>query len=291
MKLTNIIQKIGFLSIVFLFVQCESGVVSELKFDYSGDQLTINGYLSPNHIQLQAAKTVNIYEPYRDSDFLVNNIQVFVIDENQDRIEIKSADGFNFVDSVSQLKVGHKYQVQVIAEDYETLLTEEILIPSKTPIHQFTQSFYEDNSARRIHRIDFSFQDSLTNDFYFSDYSIRKDRKNVSTLYFPIEDIRVESCYGRSIFNDICFNGEEVQLSYGVRVESQFNTVEYQLADTIIFRFGKVSKSFFDASIINSSSDDLIEGINEQAPSYTNVKNGYGVVYGQNWEDYYIAVE
>ena len=60
--------------------------------------------------------------------------------------------------------------------------------------------------------------------------------------------------------------------------------------DAIVIRFGKVSEALYQSEQSEPNDNGFIEGVNELPATYSNVSNGHGVVFGQNWKEYQIKL-
>ncbi len=247
--------------------------------DYEGDKLTINGIISPDSALVRLSKSLSPYENHVYEDFFVKNGQVWISDENGKRItNLNSNDGFNFYSYEKKLEIGKKYIVFATASDLPQAESHPILIPKRANI------YFEHQKIDSItHKLSVTLQDALgEQNYYDSGFSFLQDKK---VKHLPVASLN--QCSVKATFDDVCFEGKKTILNY------EFSSLYFTnaLVDTIYFHFGAISQEAFlwneSKPIPNQNINPALgQSLDDSALSYTNVKNGYGVVYAQNWEQF-----
>ena len=279
-------HKISYIFVLaFLGLACDSRLEGELAPDYIGDQLTINGFLSPDSVWLKVGKTVNPYEDYKSRDFIAPQLRVFVLDQQGGETELLSKDGLNFKSASLRLAPGALYRVKAIAPGLADAISEPILIPDTALLHN--PRIEKDAADPQRGLLYFSFYDRPGKDHYLATFSLKKGNwiGGGGHIWLHNEDLNGK-CYRYGIFPDDCFGPARNTLVFG------YNTQYLKpIPDTLIIRFGKVSESVYKAQESNPPDDGFIQGINEPPATYSNIKGGIGMVFGQYWKEYAVRLE
>jgi Domain of unknown function (DUF4249) len=268
-------------------------VTGQLDPDYEGDRLAVSGFLSTDSIWLQAGKTVDANKEHKIRDLLAPGTQVFVLDADNKRVaEVFSKDGYNFCLRAKVLRTEQPYKVVVTAPGLLEAETDWIIIPGISRIDSLQVSDLSGiiNGPTAQLRVGLRDQDNRP-DYYFAGFRAFKKNAESGVLAWVIDDTVNEKCYRVDAFSDACFNGNAAVLLYGFDKTAFFGNSGSQKMDYLRFRFGKVSRQYFDALQNTLEEDGFIQGIHEPPLTYTNVKNGYGVVFGQSWKDYWVKIE
>jgi len=285
------------LVILYFFTGCNGRLINDIDLDYIGDQLTMVGYISPTEIRIRAGRT----RPADGSFYVAElfppaDMEIQLLDARDSLIHrLTLTDRRFFVTKNIQLKIGFAYRVRATATGFPTVESTLLQIPE--PIADFAIQPIKDIDDLGIPgtvagQLDFSFTDqSPIRNFYYINIGLKKDTSVYPALVWIINEQWQQQCFSIDVFNDDCFNQQNVTLQYG------FQKVIYSLserpnADTMLLRFGPNTPElyhYYQTNIIKN--DELIQGINEPALTYTNLSNGYGVVFAQNWREYKVPLQ
>jgi Domain of unknown function (DUF4249) len=273
------------LSILCLLLSCESKVAYNIKDNFEGAKMTLNGYLSPNLIRIRLSKTVSSSTNFEKEDFIVQDATLQLFDENDLLLKkLYSTDTLNFIDSSLILVAGHKYKIKANAPDLESIETEWIYLPAPVILNSIDTTIGQPINGDYSSKVTLKFNDNPSErNYYFTQFFGRKTGENVFGTYANQDEI----CFPLPAYSDQCFNGQQGVLT--CEVERFYYFKQYGSCDTILIRFGSTDETYFKSIDATRGVEELIENVNDPAPTYTNVKNGYGVVFGQNWRDYYIG--
>jgi hypothetical protein len=284
------------LLILHLFAGCTGRQIDDIQLDYIGDQLTLVGYISPTEIKIKAGKT----QPSDVSFFLSAlrpppDTKLQLLDEKDSVIcQLDLSDNSFFLKNDLQLEIGAYYRVRATALGFATVESSLLLIPEPLsdleiqPIQDIDDLGIPGATAGKLA---FSFTDrSPERAYYHINFGLKKDTATYTPGVWIINEQWQEQCYSINIFSDDCFNERNVELQYGFqKVISALS--QTPKADTFLMQFGPATSDlyhYYKNNIINN--DGLIDGINEPPLTYTNLTNGYGVVFAQNWKEYKIAL-
>lgn len=288
-------NKINILIILFFQLSlhsCDSSVTGNIDFEYEGDRLTLNGFLSTDSIKIYAGKTVGIVKSVSIQDFIVPGIVVTVHDESGRQWPLTSKDGIIFRAPTNFLVPGNTYRVRAKASGYTSVETDQIDIPvplTTTTLVQNGTRIWEGNEEAAI--VTLAFDDPPGKNFYTCHFLVQKGQKYLSAASDLSQNITNRRCYDGRTFNDLCFDGQRTEIEYEVRKNHQFTSNTPVLADSIVCYFGGVSEQFYQHWENYPKNDGFIDGLQELPITYTNVKNGFGVVYGRTWKVYKIVVQ
>ncbi len=273
------------------FWQCETEIVAKLKDNYTGDRITISGGLSVDSINLIIGKSTDAYSAVTEEKLTALNIFAFIEDEGKTlNYKLSSPDGIKFKAGNIGLQPGRAYRIIVTADNLKTAMTDWIIIPQPTTLENIT-TIKNPASGRISNDVSFSFQDQPGIDYYHFSAAIIKSKAYGSAVLAIPDEIINGSCYALRVFKDQCFEGKKISLTYQVYTDSYFSGFKGpQIGDSIAFRFGKVSKEVYLNHLARPNDDGIISGINEPPLTYSNVQNGYGVVYAYHLKDYKLAI-
>jgi hypothetical protein len=286
----NYTINIVLLFLLFVASGCKSDITNELKSNYKGDKISITGALSLDSVNLYVGKTTDAFSEVTIDEIEAQQAKAYIEDETRTfHYDLESTNGKLFRAKKIGLQVGKKYKVFASAKDLKSVETDWILIPDAVVVEDLIVRKTA-GSYRSPNEITFSFQDKVGINFYFLNIVLKRE-KLLGTVPSFVPTESESACYDISIFNDICFEGKKATLRYGSFGETNFPSIKgYQLADSIIIRFGGISEQWYKLKLSSNTGDDLIDGINEPPLTYTNVKNGYGVVFAHNLKDYVLLV-
>jgi hypothetical protein len=287
------IKNIIFLVLITLtWTACDKSVNTEVKIQYSGDKITLNGVLETDSVSFKLSKSLNPWKTYQGIEYYVKNGKIWIEDENKNTIiNLTSKDNYTFSKVGKLLKVGAKYKVYASADGLKQVETDWLTISSEIK-PTFLQEKGLGQGKPDGNKINILVNDAQNKSDYYSigRYGIYQGRQ-IPIEFFTLGPSK-ENCYNTRIFDDACFNGKQKTLEYGFLKEI-YNGSGIIKFDTIQIFFGTVNKDAYDLwnSFGYNGTDPLIEGLNEPPPSYSNVKNGYGVVFTRNWSSYIIPVK
>ena len=164
-----------------------------------------------------------------------------------------------------------------------------ILIPEFVPLDSIAQTLSEPLGPNS-NEVALYFSDVPGENYYFTSFGVTKNNLRRNAITGIIDDQINQKCYAIGTFPDECFQSSAATLRYGIQKNYQFNIL-YEPADSLIFRFGAVSKELLELEKNRPSDNEFIEGINEPPLTYSNITNGYGVVFAQNWMDYKVQLK
>ncbi len=274
-----------------LFVGCEKSFQSTIKIPFEGNKITLNGVLEQDSVSFRLSKSFDPWNNYKEADFYIKNGKIWIQDENKNTIaNLTSKDDYSFSKVGKLLKVGAKYKVYASADGLESVETDWLTITGEvkpTFLQEVKPSSWDGNKVSILIK-----DNENQHDYYnVARFGIfHGKRENLE--FFLFDSKKDESCYNVRVFDDACFDGKQKTLEYGFL--RQVSTLKgYVELDTIQILLGSVNKDAFDLwnSLGYGGPDALIEGLNEPPPSYSNVKNGYGVVFTRNWTTYTIPVK
>ena len=285
--------KIFFFTLVLLvIISCDKTYNSNVDIPYEGDKLVLNGIISPDSIRFQLTKSLPITGNFTLADYFVKNSQIWIEDENKQKVGISLiSNGFDFFQKTKLLQVEKKYKIFASADGFQTIETEWITIPKSV---QLTNNQQELNQfACDCNKLLLSFQDTEKEKNYYNInfVAFSKGKKYEVEAFLSDAEIKNNRCYThRGIFDDNCFDGKNVKLEYGFN-RTIAGIPNVSSFDTLQCRFGTVSREAYDYKQSKDVGTEFISGINDPLPSYKNVINGYGFVFAQNWQNYFIKVK
>jgi hypothetical protein len=270
-------------------VGCKSDIINVLKSDYKWDKISIIGSLSLDSVIIYVSKSTDTYSEVTEAELEVQQAKVYIEDEGTFHYDLVSADGKHFQAQILGLKIGRKYKIFASANNLPSVETDWIIIPEITIIEDLNV-IKTNGSYRSPNQISFSFEDKIGANYYYLDIVLKKANLIGNVASSP-PSFTESACYDIFAFSDMCFEGKKAILQYTSYSETIFpRTKGYQVADFIIIRFGGVSEQVYKEKLASNSGYDLISSINEPPLTYTNVKNGYGVVFAHNLKDYVLPV-
>lgn len=276
---------------LFLLWQCDSDVTGKLQSDYAGDRLTLSGFFSVDTISLTVGKSTDAFSPIERGELLAKNPQVYIEDEGGTfQFKLTLSDSAHFYAGKIGLIAGKKYRIVASADNLDAVESNFMQIPDLLSIQNLTFKNLP-ISGRITNELSFDIQDSPNPDHYFFDIAIKKANLLQTAPFWVPEDGILDNCYAVFVFTDLCFNGKRTNLTYRVSPDGFFKGFKGpQVADSIVIRFGGISEEAYRSQLAMPVDDGFIEGINEPPLTYSNIKNGYGVVFAHSLKDYTIPV-
>jgi hypothetical protein len=276
---------------ILLLVGCDKTFEANIKTPFEGSKITLNGVLEQDSVSFKLSKSLNPWGNYKEADYYVKNGKIWIQDENKNTIaSLTSNDGYAFSKVGKMLKIGAKYKVYASAEGLKQVETDWLIITDgvKPTFSQESSTGFWNGNKLNILINDIENQHNYYSVARYGIFHAKKEN-----LEFGVFDLKAnQSCYSNRIFDDACFDGKQKTLEYGFLKEAYTNKGQV-VFDTIQILFGTVNKDAYDLwnSLGYSAPDALIDGLNEPPPSYSNVKNGYGVVFTRNWSSYVLLVK
>lgn len=291
---------IHLLSVTLLLVSCTKYI--EFSPPYEGDKIVINGYLSPNEgARIKITHSINPVGKYLWSDSLIVKDAVAALYENGVKLidlEYTGKGNYGLPDSPAvELLAGHKYKLIVQTEQYGKAESEEITLPEKPEINnfKFEKVGYVYGSGPENGLFSFSISGPNENESYFSIQVVTENDKSLFFMHYPrIEgENYFESCEtgagGMNIYSNECGYINQVhqysfELGYG---ESRNVFLYYQ---PLIIRIGTVSRDVYEYAKSNSQLEGMELGFAEPPILKSNIKGGYGLLYGANTTSFPIVL-
>ncbi len=293
-------QKILILFCFICLYGCESNVKGELKDLAAPDKLSVYGMISPDSVWVQLGKSVNPYKDNKLSDFLLKGGQVWLMnDKNQVIQTLATKDDKNYYFYNAKLKAGDTYKIRASAKGFDTVESSLVSIPDVcTPDITLLSPTYRELDVQAVDLILRFTDKSLVKDYYLINYLRVYNGVVSDILGGKLSDAKsTKACYeGGNLFTDDCFNGKQtINLTYSF-LAPIIHINGKPLGEgigKIWMRFGKVSKEYYELYPKNNyDSQAIIPGLNDPLPTKSNITNGYGVVFAQNWkENYYFEVK
>ena len=196
-------------------------------------------------------------------------------------------------------KVGVEYSVSVEKQGFETV-TAKGVIPEKVTIENCKLIPFAgiDQDKLAFSQISVSFDDPADQTNYYEimvlGYMNENDKKKLYTTdkvitsesYYPSQVDFAANQPKRLLFSDKLINGENhvVDLTYKCPQEGQSGGLAI-IPHLIFLSFRSVSESYYRYYTnlfkqINNREIDMLFGMAEPSPVYTNIENGYGVFAG-----------
>jgi hypothetical protein len=275
---------------VLTLVACESNVDWEFAAKYEGDKLALSGFLSPDSVHVFVSKSTNPLRDFTDEDMIARNPKVFLLDSTgQIMRQINSKDQRKFRLGDAMLVPGQSYKIRAMAEGLKTVETDLITIPQLVLLEQpeYQLGNYGNDT---VHQVRITFTDLPAKQYYTFGGALKKGTQLARpNILIPDKEF-AEGCYNSSIFTDICYQEKRVRLTFLLFREARFLGEKSRTpGESIVVRFGLVSEQAFLQGQSIPIDEGIIEGVNEPPVAYSNVKNGYGVVYAYNVRDYPIS--
>ena len=274
---------------LLLLSACDSRLEADLNPSYEGNKITLNGFLSPDSSWIQLTQSVSPFLNHSESDFFVKNGKIWI--ENKEGnlvLALTSQDGFNFRDYSNILLAGQGYKIKASADGLNLVETDLVEIPIK--IKKINFSTLQPTDLGRG-SFTLSFFNNAAFPTYYNINAISLSKEGIGSVNIAADkDVIKNKCnFFRLTFSSDCLDENESQLSYRYESGNGLNVA----LDSFVCRFGTVSESAFlyAKTLDNGNESALFDGINDPIPSFSNVKNGYGVVFGQNWETYKLFVK
>lgn len=280
---------IQLLSFTFLVVSCTRYI--EFTPPYEGDKIVINGYLSPSEgAKIKISHSINLVGNYLWSDsLLVKDASASLFENGEKLIDLKYVGkGFYGIPDSTHLELlaGHKYKLLVHSELYGNAESEEITIPEMAEINDFKFGEIVEIYGQEHVLFSFSISEPSEKESYFLLDAVTKNNESLFFIRYPWKEgeIYFESCQATigvlSIYSNECgFTNQEH--NYALRHKYNVGTSSFYY-EPIIIQIGTVSHEIYEYA----KSYNLLEGVElgfaEPPILKSNIKGGYGLVYGSN---------
>lgn len=283
---------IHLLLFAFLLVSCTKYI--EFSPPYEGDKVVINGYLSPNEgAKIKITHSINPVGKYLRSDSLIVKDAVAAIYENGVKLIDLEYTGKGFYGLPAspsvELLAGHKYKLIVQSEQYGKAESEEITLPEKPEISsfKFEEIGYVYGSGSVNGLFSFSISEPNEKESCFSIQVVTKNNESLFFMRYPFIQGRnyFENCGtgagGMSIYSNECgFTHQVHQYSFGLKYAENWHVSHYY--KPLIIRIGTVSRDVYDYAKSCSQLEGMELGFAEPPIQKSNIKGGYGLLYGSN---------
>ncbi|MEY4905837.1 MAG: hypothetical protein RLZZ292_3652 [Bacteroidota bacterium] len=271
-----------FFNLLTIITGCESQLSPQIISNYEGNKLNLQGMISPDSVKIQLSQSLSPFENHQYKDFFIKKGVIKIYDsQTQLLATLTSSDDlhFNFYKK-SFLQAEQKYKLVASAEGLDEVTTDWIIIPPKTA-HTLDFKIIDLQIGEYTAEVEGS-SSSFNANYYHAAFIVIHNGKRFFNYLTPNN----MDCIKSATFSNTCIDGNKATLKYYFPHTANIPFFGLTVVDTLVYRFGSVSKEAFLWQESKEESDDsFLEGINQEPiPSYTNVKNGYGVVFGQNWE-------
>ena len=280
------------LPVILLLVSCSKYI--EFLPPYEGDKIVINGYLSPNEgAKIKITHSINPVGKYLLSDsLLIKDASAALYENGIKMIDLKyGGKGFyGLPDSPSvELRAGNKYKLIVQSDRYGSAESEEITLPEKPEIvdFKFEEIGYFNGSGSENGLFSFSISEPNEKESFFSIEVLTKDDRSLYFGHYPrIEgEIYFESCEtyvgSMNIYSNECgFTNLVHQYNFDLKYSDDGYSSKYY--QPLIIRIGTVSRDLYEYSKSYSQLEGIELGFAEPPILKSNIKGGYGLLYGAN---------
>lgn len=292
------------LTVVLLLISCTREI--DFSPSYEGDKLVINGYISPGEgVRVKITHSINPVGVYYRADSLIVKDTRATLYENGVKLADLKYIGKGFYglpDSPApELLEGHKYKLIVQSEKYGKAESEEILLPERPEINdfKFEEIGYVSGFGSNNGLFSFSIAGPSEKESCFSIDVIAKNNRSLYYHKYPrIEgELYFESCkatagdYGGSmtVYSNECgFTNQVHKYNFDLKYSDDGYSSKYYQPLTI--RIGTVSHDLYEYAKSYSQLSGLEFGFAEPPILKSNIKGGYGLVYGANWKSYNIEL-
>jgi hypothetical protein len=282
---------IGIFFLTMLFA-CELIVDIEVPFD--SPQITLNSFFNPDGVW-KVNLTRNRHILNDRAAERINNALVIIHDETGaiDTL-IDTGNGIYQSDS-GRPKIGITYSIEAIAENLQTVKAKSI-IPAPVQIisAEVTETLADNQYENKI-KVKFRDPGAIKNfyqvfvDMEMEYYDYRTESINIQHSRVPLEsdDPAIQNqnsdgnYYDGFIFNDILFDGKEIELS--------FRSIGFPLtrSGALILSLRSISEDYYKYKITselqnNTSGDPFAQPVNV----YNNIENGFGIFGGYSESTY-----
>lgn len=284
----------------FLLVSCTKYI--EFSPPYEGDKIVINGYLSPSEgAKIKITHSINPVGKYLLSDsLLIKDASVVLYENGVKLIDLNyNGKGYYGLPNASGIKLlaGHKYKLMVQSEQYGKAESEEIILPEQPEINnfKFEKVGYVYGSGSENGVFSFSISKPSYKESCFSIQVVTKDDRPLYFGHYPrIEgEYYFENCetgaVGMSIYSNECgFTNYVHQYYVEIKYSESWKISHYYQPLTI--RIGAVSRELYDYAKSYNQLEGIELGFAEPPILKSNIKGGYGLLYGSNIISYPIKL-
>ncbi|MFY9153613.1 MAG: DUF4249 domain-containing protein [Prolixibacteraceae bacterium] len=288
---------IQLLLFTILLVSCTKYI--EYSPPYEGDKIVINGYISPTEgAKIKITHSINPVGNYLWADsLLIKDASAALYENGIKLIDLKYGGKgyYGLPDSPTvNLIAGHKYKLVVQSELYGKAESEEITLPEQPVINDF--KFGETVKIYGVEYGIFSFSISEPNkkDTYFLLDAVTKNNESLFFRRYPWKDgeIYFESCQAYigvlSVYSNECgFTNQEHSYALQIKYYDRNSNYYYK---PIIIRIGTVSRELYEYAKNYSQLEGIELGFAEPPILKSNIKGGYGLLYGSNIVSYNIEL-
>jgi hypothetical protein len=121
------------LLVLFILTACDMQFNVDYKIPYNGDKLAVQGFLSPQGIQVYLQKTSNIYSSQSQS--CVNNAQITVLQNGNEWSQLmQSLDFIYRLPATSHIDANKEYTLVINVPDFGVFTTKSQKIPQRPVI-------------------------------------------------------------------------------------------------------------------------------------------------------------
>lgn len=302
-------SKILYLLVVLLLLGCQEREV-EIEFPYEGSKLFIVSHLqagSPCKLYLERTfKPLGVVP----KELTVSNADVLIIKDERDTTRLTSSGGGNYISDLL-IEAGSSYVVRAAAPGFDAAQSKPIIVPANRAEVQYkvkknVRGVYDPREDYATVTLFFKNIQPEKDFFVIGLQSVFEDRNQASVI--PINDnvaATEENCtafYSEkaqgeffqpevTLFRGTCMPSAGKPLSFSIRMVTSrvLNSatdsmrIETEQASKILVRVGKATQDWFRWSQIqNSQPTDIESWLLTPQKTFTNIENGYGLVYASN---------
>ncbi len=297
------------LLIVLTFIGCSERDVA-IDLPYDGDKLFVTSHLladAPLEVYLE-----HTYKPVGPipEDPTVSNANVYLIKDGRDTTLLAPA-GNGIYASDLLVAAGSSYVVRAIAPGYEAAQSKPVRVPAtgvevRYEIEKNVSGVFDDRKIYALVDVYFNtirpeneifvldlvsvYSDrNIANNLFINDNIVATEES--CTAYFALRRKGQERQPGVTLIKGSCMPvpGNPIGISISTVTSRQVNygtdsvRSEREPASKLVLRVGKATQSWFDWSRIdNNQPTDIENWLLTPQKTFTNIENGYGLVYASN---------
>ncbi|MBA4409738.1 MAG: DUF4249 domain-containing protein [Bacteroidota bacterium] len=283
---------IQLLLFTILLISCTKYI--EFSPPYEGNKIVVNGYISLTEgAKIKITHSINPVGNYLWADSLLVKDAFAALYENGVKlIDLKYAGKGYYglpASPAANLIAGHRYKLVVQTELYGNAESEEITLPEQPKIKDFKFSIigevYGSGAVNGL--FSFSISEPTEKESCFSIQVVTKNNERQYFQHYPRTEGRnyFESCEayagGVSIYSNECgYTNQLHQYCVGLGYDENRQISNYY--KPMVIKIGSVSRELYEYAKSYSQLDGMEFGFAEPPILKSNIKGGYGLLYGSN---------
>lgn len=286
--------------IIYTFLSCRGREV-DIPIDFEGERLVLWGKLEAGKpIRIEVNKTIPVQGKISEN-LEVNTAQIDIYKNGNFYTTLTLLDNKGLYGSDSLIKAGENYKIVATADGFHEAESELVTISSSIPNFSYTRKRDVEpelnigQGTQDLITLYFKESEQLANSYFefkmyaiFPEISLSTNYPSKANPVFQEEDCNVYlyTSSGTSLMMKGACIIPNTSLSFFVLTE--FNIINNNLPQHLTnpkvkMKLATVSKEWF---YYNQQMENQPEGIDHLVlppqQAYTNIKNGYGIIYGYN---------